>query len=221
MATSSLFSSMFNYQSEPNVQLLIKQYIVLPARAQSSAAYLDAYSNISCSNIYFYIQQCVQLPARALCTASFTALCLITNQSQLYSWSTSQSTMFSWLFSSIINYQPGPIFIWLFSSIFNYQPEPNVQLVIHQYVQLPARAQSTAGYSAVCSISSQNPMYSWLFSSIFNYLTEPNVQLVIQQFIQQYVKLAARTRCIAGYSAVYSTISQSPMNIWLSINMLN
>ena len=46
------------------------------------------------------------------------------------------------------------MYSWLFSSIFNYKPEPNAQLVIQQYIQLQARAQYTAGYSAVDSTSS-------------------------------------------------------------------
>ena len=40
---------------------------------------------------------------------------------------------------------------WLFSIILNYQQEPNVQLLIQQYIQLPTRAQPTASYSAVAN----------------------------------------------------------------------
>ena len=88
---------------------------------------------------------------------------------------------------------------WLFNSILNFQPVPNVQLVIQQYIELPAYSQ-LAVYSAVYSISSQVCMYSWLFNSVLNNQPVPNVQLVIQQYIghswlymQLYIQLPARS----------------------------
>ena len=138
---------------------------------------------------------------------------------------------------------------WLLSSMFNYQLEPNVQLVIKQYVQLSARAQCTTGYSPVCSITSQSPMYNWLFSSMFNKQPEPNIQLVFSSIlnyqpepnvllvIQQYVQLPARAhfssgysadfelpdraQCTAGFSAVYATKSQNPLHSGLFSSMFN
>ena len=41
------------------------------------------------------------------------------------------------------------MYSWLFSSLLNYMLGLNVQLVIQQYIELHARAQCTAGYSAV------------------------------------------------------------------------
>ena len=43
---------------------------------------------------------------------------------------------------------------WLFNSKLNYQPVSNVQLVIQQYIELPAGYSQLAVYSAVYSISS-------------------------------------------------------------------
>ena len=109
----------------------------------------------------------------------------------------------------------------LFSSILNYQPEPNVQLLIQKYIQLPAVYPTPAVYTAVFSTTSQIRMYSWLFSSLLNYQPEPNVQLVIQLYIhlsavysqpvvyQQYVLLPARAQLTAGYSALGLITNQS------------
>ena len=152
-----IFNSIFNYQLEPNVQLVIQQFIEQPTRAQCTSCY---------SAVYLITSQ--SMPA------VYSAVCSIASQSTMYS--------------------------WLICSILNYQPENNLQQVIQQYAQLPTRAlfssgysadfelpyrvQCTVGYSAVCSITSQSSMYSWLFSSIFNEMPEPNAQRVIQQYVQ-------------------------------------
>ena len=74
--------------------------------------------------------------------------------------------MSSWLFNSILNYQPESNLQLI---IQQYSQLPAVQLVIQQYIELPTRAQCTSGYSAVYSITSQIRIHSLLFNSILNY----------------------------------------------------
>ena len=130
---------------------------------------------------------------------------------------------------------------WLLSSTLNYQPYPNVQLLIQQYIQLPAvyshpavysavysitsqsqihielrtRAQCTAGYSTICETTSCIFAARSSFSSIFNSQQESNVQ----RDIQQDIELPARALCTAGCSAVHFTASY--MYIWLLYNQLH
>ena len=84
---------------------------------------------------------------------------------------------------------------------------PNVQLVIQQYIELPAGDSQLAVYSAEYSITSQVRLYSWEFNSILNHQPVLYVQLVIQQ----YIELPAGYSQLAVYSAVSSITSQIQM----------
>ena len=137
--------------------------------------------------------------------------------------------MYSWLFSSILNYQ---LYIrrqqYIVSRQYIYS-----QQYIQQYIQLQARAEYTTHYSALLYTTSQSQMCSLLFSSKFYF------QLYIrhQQSIQQYVQLPAEANCTTGYSAVhklptvysppavYSAVcpitSQGRMNSWILSRIFN
>ena len=44
---------------------------------------------------------------------------------------------------------------WLFNSLLNYKQVPNAQVVIQQYIELPAGYLQLVVYKAVCYITSQ------------------------------------------------------------------
>ena len=72
---SSIFNSIFNYQPGSNVQLVIQQYIELPATGQVA-------------NVKLVSQQYIELPAGYLKLAvhAYSAVYSITSQVRMYSW---------------------------------------------------------------------------------------------------------------------------------------
>ena len=85
----------------------------------------------------------------------------------------------------------------IYSCIFNYQPGSNVQLVIQQYIELPA-SRALTGCSKYCLITSCTVESGWLFN------IQPNIlPAVYSQLIVQYTaELLAVHRALSG-SSIY------------------